>query len=224
MIYLTGDTHIPIDISKLNTKHFPQQKEMTKNDYVIVLGDFGLLWQRNKTYEHWKKWLEGRNFTTLWIDGNHEAHDWIDSLDVSEWHGGKVHKVSDSIIHLMRGQVFELEGKRFFTMGGATSIDKDCRIENVSWWAREIPSYGEEQEGIYNLLKYYNHVDYVLTHTCPYSLISPIFHVKSINDPVSKYLDYIWGIVDCKSWYFGHWHQDIDYGRFHCLYNKIIEV
>ena len=71
MIYLTGDTHIPIDIGKLNTKNFPQQKEMTKDDYVIVLGDFGLLWKKNKTYEYWKKWLEERNFTTLWIDGNH---------------------------------------------------------------------------------------------------------------------------------------------------------
>ena len=45
MIYITGDTHIPLDISKLNTTHFPQQSEMTKDDFVIVLGDFGLYWQ-----------------------------------------------------------------------------------------------------------------------------------------------------------------------------------
>ena len=42
MIYVTGDTHANIDIAKLNTTKFPQQKELTKNDFVIICGDFGL--------------------------------------------------------------------------------------------------------------------------------------------------------------------------------------
>ena len=37
MIYITGDTHIPVDIQKLSSKRFPQQKDMTKNDYVIII-------------------------------------------------------------------------------------------------------------------------------------------------------------------------------------------
>lgn len=222
MIYLTGDTHIPIDIGKLNTKNFPQQKEMTKDDYVIVLGDFGLLWKKNKTYEYWKNWLEERNFTTLWIDGNHEAWHWIDSLEVSEWHGGKVHKISDSIIHLMRGQIFEIEGKKFFTMGGAESIDKIYRTEGVNWWAREIPSYKEEQEGLNNLQKH--KVDYILTHTCPKSIIVPMFKVNPMNDPTTKYLDFIASVVKYDKWYFGHWHQDKEYGKFICLYNDIRRI
>lgn len=41
MIYITGDTHIPIDIGKLSTSRFPKQKSLTKDDYVIVCGDFG---------------------------------------------------------------------------------------------------------------------------------------------------------------------------------------
>ena len=51
MIYLTGDTHIPIDISKLNTKNFPEQKNLTRNDYIIIIGDFGLYWHEDKTYK-----------------------------------------------------------------------------------------------------------------------------------------------------------------------------
>ena len=46
MIFLTGDTHIPIDVSKLNTKNFPEQKNLTSDDYVIILGDFGLYWRQ----------------------------------------------------------------------------------------------------------------------------------------------------------------------------------
>ena len=41
MIYVTGDTHANIDIEKLNTTKFPQQKTLTKDDYLIICGDFG---------------------------------------------------------------------------------------------------------------------------------------------------------------------------------------
>ncbi len=39
MIYITGDTHA--DFSKFNEDRFPIQNEMTKDDYVIICGDFG---------------------------------------------------------------------------------------------------------------------------------------------------------------------------------------
>mgnify|MGYP002975395777 CR=1 FL=1 len=48
MIYVTGDTHANIDIAKLNTTKFPQQKELTKNDFVIICGDFGLCWDASR--------------------------------------------------------------------------------------------------------------------------------------------------------------------------------
>ena len=44
MIFITGDTHGDIDIQKLSSKNFPKGKTLTKNDYVIVCGDFGLVW------------------------------------------------------------------------------------------------------------------------------------------------------------------------------------
>jgi hypothetical protein len=47
----------------------------------------------------------------------------LNAYPVEEWHGGKVHKIRPSVIHLMRGQVYELQGKKFFTFGGAQSHD-----------------------------------------------------------------------------------------------------
>ena len=41
--------------------------------------------------------------------------------------------ISDSICHLMRGQVFDIDGKTFFTFGGGNSIDKAWRTPGVSW-------------------------------------------------------------------------------------------
>jgi len=43
MIYITGDTHGEFKY-RFNTENFPEQREMTKDDYVIICGDFGGVW------------------------------------------------------------------------------------------------------------------------------------------------------------------------------------
>ena len=73
-------------------------------------------------------WLDCKSFTTLFVDGNHENFDRLYEYPVEEWHGGKVHKIRPSVIHLMRGQIFEIEGKSIFTFGGASSHDIDGGI------------------------------------------------------------------------------------------------
>ena len=40
MIYITGDTHCPFDISKFKPHYFPEGQTLTKEDYVIICGDF----------------------------------------------------------------------------------------------------------------------------------------------------------------------------------------
>ena len=129
MIYVTGDCHA--DFTRFNTKIFPEQYEMTKDDYVIICGDFGGVWNRfeeNKHEKHWMDWLEDRPFTTLFCEGNHENFDRLYSYPVEKWNGGNVHKIRPSVIHLMRGQVFQLCGKKFFVFGGAKSHDIDGGI------------------------------------------------------------------------------------------------
>lgn len=41
-VYITGDTHG--GFQRFGSKYFPQQKNMGREDYVIVTGDFGGLW------------------------------------------------------------------------------------------------------------------------------------------------------------------------------------
>ena len=45
MIYITGDCHC--NFERFNTENFPEQKEMTKDDYVIICGDFGGVWDKD---------------------------------------------------------------------------------------------------------------------------------------------------------------------------------
>lgn len=226
-IFITGDTHADYDWKKLMTKSFPVQKELTKDDYVIIAGDFGGVFLLDRTDKYIQKNYNERNFTTLFVDGNHENHDALDAYPVEEWHGGKIHKIADSVFHLMRGQVFEIGGKTFFTMGGAESTDKQYRKEGRSWWAREMPSIDEYEEAVINLEKHSGKVDYVITHCAPEATLCalnmPDMYFRSVNE-LTSFFDTIAQTILFKDWYFGHYHDDSDCGKFHMLYQRIVEV
>ena len=243
-IFITGDTHGDYDIEKLNTHNFPVQKELTKEDYLIIAGDFGCVWYGGKNIEkpnpgyeipprhraevgkdeYLLKWYNDKNFTTLFIDGNHENHALLDTFPVEEWHGGKIHRIKPSVIHLMRGQVFEIAGKTFFTMGGASSTDKEYRTENVSWWARELPSAEEYEEARHNLQLHNNSVDYIITHCISTKVMYQLGRMRAI-DTLTDFLTEIDMTVDYKHWYFGHYHVDLEVDDKHTrLYQNIVEL
>lgn len=224
MIFVTGDTHIPIDIEKLNEKLFPEQQYMSRNDYVIVCGDFGGLWDDSERHVKWLKWLAERPFTLLFADGNHENFDMLEKFPVSEWNGGKVHFIADNIIHLMRGQVFVIDGKYFFVMGGGVSTDKDMRVEGTSWWSREMPSEEEFREGLNNLKNVGFDVDYVITHTAPSGIIEK-FRSCPEEKPLNEYLRYVADTSRFKKWFFGHVHTDCEPEKnFIAVYDKIYDL
>ena len=225
MIYITGDTHGELDITRLNVKNFPIQKEMTKEDYVIIAGDFGCIWSGGKSDEFWLDWLENKNFTTLFVCGNHENFSLLGEYPIEEWKGGKVHFIRPSVIHLMRGQVFAIDGQTFFTFGGAASVDKQYRREFISWWKEEIPSVEEFEEGLKNLEKHNMTVDYVITHTAPDVIIDQLeLDGEKIVDATSKMLEYFMDNVSFSKWYFGHFHLDKKIGKFTTLYHTIKEL
>ena len=56
---------------------------MTKNDYVIIAGDFGI-WNDTKQERYNLDWLEDKPFTTLFVDGNHSNFDRLYAMPVSE--------------------------------------------------------------------------------------------------------------------------------------------
>lgn len=222
-IFITGDTHKNIDIQKLNTTLFPEQKKLTKEDYLIITGDFGMVWDDSKEDLYLRKQLNNRNFTTLWVDGNHENFDLIEKYPIKEWNGGKVHFVEDSIIHLMRGQVYIINGLKFFTMGGGTSIDKEFRTKGKTWWPQEEPSEGEYVEAINNLKKHDFKVDYIITHTTSNEIQIEMNYIKE-NSELNKFFDMLEEKVKHKHWYFGHFHDTKTIGKHTLLYNNIKEI
>lgn len=223
MIYITGDTHGSLSIAKLNDRNFPQQQYLSKNDYVIICGDFGLVWNNSEEELKWRKWLSNRTFTTLFIDGNHENFDLLYDYPIIEKFGGKVHQINDSIYHLCRGQVFNIDNKTFLTMGGARSVDKAFRQEYVSWWKQEVPNYDEYEEILYNVEKSHREVDYVLTHTAPLHILKLINKDYEL-DGLTIFLWHLAENLKFKKWFFGHYHQDFQIENYYCVFNKIIPI
>ena len=225
MIYVTGDVHGSLDIGKLNTKRFPQQKSLTKSDYVIACGDFGLVWDNRKSDLYWREWLSEKPFTTLWVDGNHENFDLLYQFPVTEKIGGKVREIAPAIFHLERGQELTFDGKTCYVMGRAESRDKAFRKEHISWWKEEMPTIEEMWRGIDALNAYDWSVDYVISHCAPRSVQIKINKQLFDNDPLVSFLEAVRLDLDFKKWFFGHYHVDKQIGdRFWAIYNNIVAI
>ena len=110
--YITGDVHGNIDCRKFDSPYFPA----AEGDYVIICGDFGAVWDGTEEEQKLLDWYNDKPWTTLFCDGNHENFDLLSKYPVEEWNGGKVHRIRPKVLHLMRGQVFTIEGKTFFVM------------------------------------------------------------------------------------------------------------
>ena len=233
MIFTTGDIHGPMDIKKLNSERWPEGKNLTKSDYLIILGDFGLIFMPSFTAEekYWFDWLNDKPWTTLFLAGNHENFDRLLSYPKENYMGGLASRVSDSIWYLRNGEIYTVDGKTFFCFGGGVSIDKAYRIEKLTWWEQEIPTQEEFENGINNLEKYDFVVDYVISHSCPSHVFNklPLYPKYKDNDIVCQMLEEFDNITKFKHWYFGHYHinelnMKIDGDNYSTLYDKIIEI
>lgn len=219
MLYITGDTHGNFDriLKWTETTNLNKDK-----DFLFILGDFGYIWDNKRTSFEKDNldFISCLPFTTLFIDGNHENHERLNSMRVVNFSGGKAHKVYDSIYHLMRGQVYEIAGKRIFTFGGASSIDKHLRTEDISWWKEEEFNYCEANTAYENLNNVGWEVDYVLTHSAPLSIRDKLLEG---NKPSSteRMLEAMLRNIKFKRWYFGHYHIDKKMDNFTAMYENI---
>lgn len=235
MIYITGDVHGDFTRFSKN-RPFWKHCKPTENDYVIICGDFGLAWEFDEILDYALNFYASRPYTLLWVQGNNENYNLIEKYALSEWNGGKVrHIIQDKVILLERGQVFNIEGKRFFTFGGADSFDIEgrvldkrdprfserrkeaersgipYRIVGELWWWQELPMNYQMQEGRNNLEKVGYCVDYVITHCLPSSKQKEIGLKRGItyyDNVLTDYFEEIDLKLQYDTWFCGHYHEN----------------
>ncbi len=249
MIYITGDCHG--DFRRFNRECFPEQKEMNREDTVIILGDFGGVWDyrgESSNERYWLDWLEKKPYTTIFVDGNHENHVRLAKYPVREWKSGLVHEIRPHVLHLMRGEVFLLEGLKIFAFGGASSHDirdgildpvedarlikkwsrmpfKMFRVNGVSWWKEELPSEEEMRRGKENLKKHDNQVDYIISHSPSASVVALLGFGTQKQDVLTKYLEEIRQSIPYRRHFCGHLHMDRQVNEKDILlYEQIVRI
>ena len=226
MIYITGDIHG--DPGGLLAKPFKNKLEA--GDYIIVCGDFSMpCGGKSVDLQSWLDNFETKPYFLLFLDGNHENFDMLNALPVENFAGGRVHKIRRNVFHLMRGELFQLEGHSFFCFGGARSVDRDARIPYVSWWPEEVPSQAEFDHALDNLKKADYQVDYVLTHTAPEQLVRSAAKTVGLGRdycPVREMLDKLAERISCKAWFCGHMHKDMQNStkHFYWLFHDMWKV
>lgn len=217
-VYVRGDIHGKFD----EILSFRDKMQLNKQDSIIILGDAGICWRKDKKDMNYyiKEWEEYEDTPMLYfIDGNHENFDILKSLTIDDGEG----IISKHIHWLTRGIVKEFNGKKCLFIGGAESLDKLRRTEHLSWWADE--SITDKDIKLIDVDKY----DYVFTHTCPRSILNEyqtlicdsMFDQDEIDHTSEDKLELVKNFIEYNQWWFGHFHKNIRLdNNFMCLYDR----
>jgi hypothetical protein len=225
-VFVTGDIHNGQDMGKLLQWYGMIKEDIGPNDCLLLAGDTGLGWEHAKVWV--QDWLSELPCTVLFIDGNHDDHWTLEGLETREMFGADVGVLCDGIYHLRRGRIYEIAGKKWFTFGGALSIDKEFREAGTDWWPEEIPSQEEFERGLDALIAVDWKVDYVLTHTAPNDVVPLIggngFEIKEMDRTAAYLRGYRDMLRAYDRWFCGHFHKDLLMGQLRVMYNDVVEV
>lgn len=217
MIYIRGDTHG--QIGHFSDDVMSGESTWTQEDILIVTGDFGYVFMGEHNYISEKNNLDTlarKPYTILFVDGNHEGFPFLKQYSEEIRYGASVRRIRNNIFWLQRGYVYSIEGRTFFVMGGAYSVDREFRQQHFEstgeeiWFKEELPNREEFNRATTSLNACGRKVDYVITHTAPTSIILRL--TKSLPEvhemELTGFLDWVYHEVQFRKWFFGHFHVD----------------
>ena len=212
-VYLISDIHGDRDFAGLND-YLGMAGE---NDLLIILGDVFFGFGEGERAREYTEWFSSLDKNIAFIDGNHENYEYIASFPEEEWCGGKVRRISPTIVYLERGEIYDIKGKSVFTFGGCRS-SKKWHDEGLAY-PGEDPTPSEVAYAKARLAERENKVDFVLTHK----------HERGIDPTVSEALldltAHIEENVQFKRWFYGHWHCERDEDERHrIIYKELREL
>ena len=220
MLYVTGDIHA--DIRRLKGR---AAKQLKKGDILLVCGDFGFLWDGSPKELRLLDWLGKRPYQILFVEGTHDNIDLLSGYPEETLYGGQGRRESGNCCQLLRGECYEIEGKRVFALGGGESTDMDIRVEGETWWSRELPSAEELAHARETLASLNQQVDYIITHSVAPTVNKFLDREQMQINLLLAFLNEISETVQFKRWYFGSCHLDKAIPPKYCaVYQEILPV
>lgn len=203
MIYFTGDTHG--ELSRFKTS---AAKKLKKGDTLIICGDFGFIWNESKEELGNIKWLSKRKYQILFVEGAHENFELLEKFPKVDFCGGRARKISENIYQLIRGEIFEIEGKKIFAFGGGDDEELDVNDFRESPDFVRLPSEEECEHARENLEKTEKQVDYIVSYDTGFKMRGFLEMESNCFNNLHAFLNEV--SIDCKfeKWFFGCFHMD----------------
>ena len=203
MVYVTGDLHG--DKERLLS---PRMKKLKKNDVLLVCGDFGFVWDGSKEENRLLKWISNRPYKLLFVEGTHENFGLLAEYPEEELFEGRVRRLGKNLYQMLKGQVFTIEGKRFFAFGGGDLSGSEDHVEGLNWRVGEHATDDEVAEARGNLDKTNWSVDYIITHDAT-SKVRGFLNVEDDQFTLLEtFLDEVGQNCSFNRWFFGNYHLD----------------
>jgi hypothetical protein len=180
---------------------------LKKGDFLIVAGDFGFLWDKTDREDRILKKIGKKKHYTLFVEGCHDNYDLINSYPVENFCGGETHHISGRLFHLLRGNIFNLQGVRVFAFGGGVSADVAERQQQNRWWGEEAVTETEIETALENLEDYGNQFDIAVTHEAPASIKQFLAFESTLLTRIHFFLDEVKNTAKFGHWYFGKLHK-----------------
>lgn len=217
LVMVLGDVHGDV---RAGTDAIRKAKELGIA-HIMQVGDFGY-WPH---YRDGVEFLDALNFQArlsqvhlYWLDGNHENFNALEAAVKNYPNDGHGRVwIRSHIRYCSRGANWKWNGKRFMTVGGAVSVDKESRLQTEArrhsprtlWWPQEQLQEHELFLAIRRAEQ--TPVDYLFTHDCP---TNAPFGGRLKNDPDSlihrQRMDQLGKGVKPKLWFHGHMHSKYD--------------
>ena len=212
---LVSDTHgqnyIRVHNILQNNKVNPEESA------IIILGDAGFNHWGNKSDNKNKKLTSKLNCYIYCVRGNHDERpeNLSSSIKIYDENvNGNIYYEEEFplIRYFIDGEIYEINNHKILVLGGAYSVDKNFRLKNHLPWFPQEQLSKDKMEDI-NLKIINNTVDFVFSHTCPYSwrptdLFLSHIDQSSVDTTMEKWLEQLKECFNWGVWCFGHYHDD----------------
>ena len=214
MIYVTGDIHG--DYEAFAERGLSRLKS---GDKLIICGDFGFVWDGSKEERKRLEKLSKKKYDILFVDGAHENFELLGEYKEVDLYLGKGCKLARNIYRLKRGEIYKIDGKTVFALGGGLPPFADNDAEAAS-----MPTDGELKAAVDNIQGLHRRVDLIITHEAPASVKRLIDRDAVVND-LNIFLDTVMKNTAYGHWYFGSLHQDRPVSdRLTCVFEEVHKV
>lgn len=230
-VFVKGDCH-----GDFKDVEYFLRNNVYEKSIIFLLGDVGVNYYGNKRDEYSKCELNniGKKYNCYFIciRGNHDINPENLNYKKIRKFGNYLYKEDkyENIYYAIDGNIYKINKKTIFCCGGAYSVDKYYRLSRgFKWFSDEQPTEDDKKRCLKNLKKKSFSVDYILTHTCPYSAIPRFAFIPGIDQSKVDITTemFFQELVDKGikgKWFCGHYHIDKYYKGVTFLLKSFVEI